>query len=357
MSERIVYLDAYRGFAVILMVQQHLQSWLWSKQWLSYGITFPQHPVMLSFNFLGNFSAAMFLIAAGIGSAMLYDTNLSKNEFFKRGIFILLCGYILNVISPHWFKPGSWYILHTIGISVFLAPFLNRIRNTGLITISAFFIIVAALIQTWLNTPLMLGNEYMNNITMNGGVFRLIFAEGHFPLFPWMAFFITGIVCQRWIVSEKKVMILFMAIGLFSLGYILSWFHNYGYFFATGGKLFRLFVFLPYVYPSLPPLMLIIAGINLFFLYIFSISHNYISKKLFVLLSVVGRLSLSWFFIHIIIFNEIFTFFGIRRNLTAFEVLFIISITTILIFIFSNKWNKINLKFSLEWVMRRVIKH
>lgn len=355
MKERIKYIDALRGLAVILMVQQHLQSWLWSKQWLSYGITFPQHPFILSLNFLGNFSAAIFLIVAGFGSAVLYDNNTSKIQFFKRGLFILLCGYLLNVITPHWFKPGSWYILHTMGLAYIISPLLNRIKSTGLNLLSTFFIIFAALIQTWLNTPLMLGNDYMNNISMKGGLIRLMFAEGHFPLFPWLGIFIFGIICQRLNKAGKKRNILLISILFITVGFLFRWFYVYGFFFATGGKFFRIFVFLPYVYPPLPSFIIIISGIALLLFYAFSTVDTNKLKYFNDSIPAVGRLSLSWFFIHIVIFNELTTWIGIKNIFSATRTIFIILLVMLFIIILSVIWQKREFKCSIEWLMKRVI--
>jgi uncharacterized membrane protein len=57
MRERISYIDALRGLAVIFMVQQHLQGWFWNENWISYALEFPRHPVMVALNFCGNFAA------------------------------------------------------------------------------------------------------------------------------------------------------------------------------------------------------------------------------------------------------------------------------------------------------------
>lgn len=356
MNERIKYIDALRGFAVVLMVQQHLISWLWNKQWISYGITFPEHPIMLSFNFLGNFSAAIFLMVSGIGSAMLYDNNTQKSGFFKRGFFILTCGYLLNLISLHWFKPGSWYILHTIGFAIIIAPYINRIKTSWLYLLSGLFIFAAPLIQTWLNTPLMLGNNYMNNASLKGGVFRLIFAEGHFPLFPWIGVFIFGIICQRLILADKKKDILIISIILISAGSLFRWYYIYGFFFATGGRFFRYFVFTPYIYPPLISFILIIDGIVILMLYIFMMLNKADFNIFFKALSPIGKLSLSWFFIHIIIFNEICSFAGIKKSLNELFTFLTVFTTLVLIFILSVIWENRKGKFSMEWIMRRVIK-
>jgi uncharacterized membrane protein len=355
MNPRIPFIDSLRGLAVIFMIQQHLLSWLWEKKWISYAITFHEHPVMLTINFMGNFAAPLFLILAGTGAAMLGNKpGISKSEFIKRGTFILLCGYALNYFSPHWFRPGSWYVLHTIGISIIISPLLMRLKTVYLIIISLFIIIIPGFIQTWLNTPLMTGDSFMNDLSRSGGILRLAFAEGHFPVFPWSAFFISGIICHRWISENKRNYILFSSVTAFTAGFMLKGFYNYGYFFATGGKLFRVFVFTPYIYPAHPSFMFILLGTALIFFYMFtSIKHESAPVRI---TAVIGRLSLTWFFLHIILFNEILRFCGIHRNIYAAGTLLIIAAFLLIISLLSMKWKKTEYKYSLEWFMRRILK-
>ena len=163
MNSRIIQLDLLRGVAVILMVMQHLQSWLWEKNWVSYSITFPENPIMLIINFMGNFAAPLFLILAGSGAVLLFEKpELKKNDFLKRGLFIIASGYLLNLLAPGWFKPGSWYILHTIGTGIILAPLLIRLKIPYLLFASVFILATAPFLQTLLNTPLGIGNNFMN---------------------------------------------------------------------------------------------------------------------------------------------------------------------------------------------------
>lgn len=356
MKKRLVYLDSLRGIAVILMIQQHLQSWLWNEQWFSYSLTFHEHPYMLSLNFLGNFSAAIFLLSSGSGSVILSENNPGKYEFFKRGIFILLCGYLLNIISPHWFKPGSWYILHTIGFSIIIFPLIKMIKKPVLILLSIAIILISAVIQTVLTTPLFISNVYMNDLNRNGGILRLIFAEGHFPLFPWLSFFIAGIASHRCLETGKNWIIFIWSFLYVFTGFSFLWLYNSGYYFATGGTLFRLFVYQPYLYPPLPPLMCIVEGFILLLLFLITRSGKIKFIFLFNSLSSLGRLSLTWFFVHIVLFNEIFGILGIKKSFIASETLLIIISTILIMIIISVLWVRKDLKFSLEWFMRKVIK-
>lgn len=359
MRSRIVFIDSLRGAAVILMVQQHLISWLWDKKWISYSITFPEHPVMLSLNFMGNFAAPLFLLLAGAGAAILYTELESESvtvlkEFLKRGIFILLCGYALNILSPHWFRAGSWYILHTIGISIILAPLLLRLGNAALALITSVTLILPAFIQTLLNTPLMTGDSFMNDLSRKGGVLRIALAEGHFPVFPWIAFFIAGIICTRWLRQNRRSYILLSGTASMLAGCMLKWCHNYGYFFATGGRFFRVFVFTPYIYPVHPSLILMLLGTAMILLFLVSFmqEESYISGYT----AATGRLSLTWFFLHIIIFNEIFRLCGIHRNFYSAGTILIITVSITVIVLLSHLWQKAGFRFSIEQIMRRVLK-
>ncbi|HOP64895.1 MAG TPA: heparan-alpha-glucosaminide N-acetyltransferase domain-containing protein [Spirochaetota bacterium] len=354
MNKRIPYIDSLRGLAVLFMVQQHLIAWLWDKKWISYSITFPEHPVMLSLNFAGNFAAPIFILLAGTGAALLEEKRTRKTEYFRRGLFILLCGYALNILSPHWFRPGSWYVLHTIGFSIIIAPLLLRFKNSYLLPLAVLIIIIPGFIRTWLQTPLTTGNSFMNDLSRGGGILRLALAEGHFPIFPWIAFFIAGIICCRWIKAGRRGHILYSAALLFISGTILKGLYNYGYFFATGGKFFRLFVFTPYIYPASPSLVFILTGIAMAFFYLFTfIKKNSLPVRV---TASTGRLSLTWFFIHIVLFNEIFRLAGIHRNLPAAGTLLIITATFVSILFFSSRWGSWGYRFSIEQLMRRTVK-
>lgn len=356
MQKRIQYIDSLRGLAVIFMVQQHILFWTWEKHWLSFSLTFPEHPVMLSLYFAGSFAAPLFLMLAGAGAYFLYrDQGPSATEYLKRGLFILLCGYLLNVLASHWFRPGSWYVLHTMGIAVMLLPVLNRLSSAKLVMLSAAVLVISALLPTWLKTPLMLGNIYMNDVSMKGGILRLAFAEGHFPVFPWIAFFTMGIVSGRWLNDGRRRNLLIACCTVSAAGAVLAWCYHYGFFFATGGKLFRMFVWSPIIFPPLPALMLVLAGSAFLFLFLFS-GIKTAGSKIMSALECTGRLSLSWFFIHVIIFKGPVVIPGLDKSLDSFSSLVFTETIVILIVFLSVLWARKGYSFSLERLMRKVIK-
>jgi len=356
MQERIQYIDSLRGLAVIFMVQQHVLFWTWEKHWLSFSLTFPEHPVMLSLYFAGGFAAPLFLMLAGAGAYFQYrGQSPSASEYFKRGLFILLCGYLLNVLAPHWFRPGSWYVLHTIGLAVMLFPVLNRLSSAKLVLLSVAVLIISVLIQTRLKTPLMLGNNYMNDVSMKGGILRLAFAEGHFPVFPWIAFFLMGIVSGRWLAEGRRRNLLIACCTVTVIGWILAWCYHYGFFFATGGVLFRMFVWTPIIFPPLPPLMLVLCGSAFLFLFLFS-GIKAGKSRIMSALESTGRVSLSWFLIHVIIFKGPWAISGLDKSLDSFSSFIFTETVVVLIVVFSILWRRKGCSFGMEWVMRKAVK-
>jgi len=357
MNKRYTYIDALRGLAVILMVQQHLLTWLWHKKWLSYAMTFPDHPVMVCLNFAGNFAAPLFLLLAGMGSALYLGREGNRGQsLIKRGLFILGCGYILNLLTPHWFAPGSWYVLHTMGLCLMMAPVLNRIKTMHLLILAVFAVICAALLQTMLGTPLLLNNSHMNNAAMTGGLLRLVFAEGHFPLFPWLAFFLMGIVSLRWIENNSLEKLVLAAAAFMLSGIVLIALYRHGHAFATYGTFFRLFAWLPYFYPALPALSFLLLGIALFLLFLFYVMRNGLKGKISGALTLTGRSSLTWFMVHIVLFNEVLRMIGLHRTFSAEAALLITGIFIFILMYLSALWGRIEFKYGFEWLMRKLIR-
>ncbi len=129
---RITGIDALRGIAVVLMVQQHLLAWLWDAP----RVTFPDlvrgYPLSMMLNLLGNLSAPLFIMLAGMGAGLFLARPGSRaRTLVVRGACIMLLGLALNLLAPYWFNPGSWYVLHLIGLCLMLAPTLKTAPSCG----------------------------------------------------------------------------------------------------------------------------------------------------------------------------------------------------------------------------------
>ena len=61
-------------------------------------------------------------------------------------------------------------------------------------------------VQNALDTPLRLFNEDMAAPKKPGGVLRFALAEGFFPVLPWLAFFMAGLLAGRWLLAGRADM-------------------------------------------------------------------------------------------------------------------------------------------------------
>jgi uncharacterized membrane protein len=115
----------------------------------------------------------------------------------------MLFGFLLNVVTPRWFSWGSWFVLHTMGFAMALAPLWRRVSTRALVGATVLVLAATPFIQTWLDTPLQLTNPRMADLDLPGGPLRLAVAEGQFPIFPWLAFYLAGFASGRWIADGR----------------------------------------------------------------------------------------------------------------------------------------------------------
>ncbi len=267
----------------------------------------------------------------------------------RRGLFIMGAGYALNLASPHWFSPASWYVLHLLGLCFMMSPLLMRLPSAALAALALALIMAAPLFQMWLHTPLLMGNRFMNDAGRPGWIFRLAFFEGHFPVFPWLSFFLAGILVQRNIHARRAGRNILMALAVLALGFLMVCLYRHGYAFATRGSLYRIFIFLPYIYPALPALIFILLGTAL---------AAAAAARLFSLslpaLAALGRTSLTWFVAHIIIFNELLRMMGLGRSQGAAGTLALTALALGAMILLSLLWRSTGYRWGLEWLMRRL---
>src|SRR5690349_4071162 len=90
---RLLGLDALRGIAVFLMIEQHLGVWLWHGP--ARGETLEHDYLgLMIFNALGGGAAPAFVTLAGIGSSLLVTARLLRDQnpdktLAMRGIAVL----------------------------------------------------------------------------------------------------------------------------------------------------------------------------------------------------------------------------------------------------------------------------
>jgi len=347
-------LDALRGLAVILMVEQHLGFWLWESPG-SLRSRLSAYPLFVGFNGLGGLAAPFFITLSGAGASFLASKHENPDIIFlKRGFGVIILGYILNIVTPSWFSYGSWYVLHLIGFALFITPVIRRLPFPFLLILIVCIIILTVLTQNWLQTPHFLGNRRMRNTGMPGGIFRLALAEGQFPVLPWLAFYISGFAAGRKIqAGHYSYLLKAGSLIIFSAG-LLSCAGLSGFRFASLPGCVRIFRFTPNFYPAFVPVTLLLIALPLFFMWIFLFidRKNYFSGDNPLVCT--GRVSLSVLFIHVVLVREASVRLGFWKTFSAWET-FIVEAAVISVFVIGAvKWRHSGYRYGAEWLLRKL---
>jgi len=353
-QQRQLGIDALRGIAVIFMLLQHLLSWFWDITGQELRAHLAEHTLSVTLLTLGNLSAPLFIVLAGVGSVFFLQKHPEGSlSLVRRSLVLIAFGYILNLAAGNWFEPGSWYILHLIGFGLLCAPFLQRLLPLVLLSTIAFVIIASVLAQVFLDTPMNMGNIRLSDSSLPGGAVRLALVEGHFPVLPWLALFIFGMVFGKWYLRNQ-----IRFVGLCTVVCAIL-----GISFASAPMIWpeilqqhvtaRLFAFSTVPFPLTPSLLLIMAALTGAGFLFFASINTRVSRSLTYTSACLGRASLSIFIIHIVLFRQISEMLGGYKILSEEAALTSTLIVIILFTILSLWWRKYDYRYSLEWLLRK----
>lgn len=186
--ERLVFLDALRGFALILMVLNHTGRW-WqdaSMRWSRYYFIYLTMAVAApTFLFLVGFCLPLSLSRRrGAGGLPLLP---SLWKYAKRGGRLILAGLLLNVLvfpeDPIW----SNGVLQTIGFGIIVAAPAGLLLRSA----AARYLLVAVSVLLYLSFGWSYGplGEWVRAHPASS---RVLFLE--FPPWPWVALVLFGLV-------------------------------------------------------------------------------------------------------------------------------------------------------------------
>ena len=345
--QRVASLDALRGVAVLLMITQHVAFWITAEPGSSW--------VIQVTGALGGLAAPLFVTLSGIGAVLLSERHPNADRlFFVRGLLIMVFGYLMNVLTPHWFTLGSWYVLHMIGAALIMAPLLRRVPDFAMILMAAAVMVATGLLQSYLNMPFRLFNDHMAAQVQLGGVLRYALVEGFFPIFPWIAFFMAGILAGRWLISARMDKLLVFGTVLVGTAVILSATYFSGADFTRSEPWVRYFRLQSSFYSALAPLSLLLMGLSLLFVAAFSALQKKISFSPSDVLVCLGRASLTLLIVHVALIRESAVYLNFWKILPAVPTLVATAGVLLFFSLAALAWQKIAFRYGFEWLLRKV---
>lgn len=356
---RLLALDALRGIAVFLMIEQHVGIWLW--QGPGPGERQLDYPVLVGFNALGGMAAPLFVSLAGMGSALFVAAGRPRTDvtLVRRGLVLMLFGLALNLMTPSWFSLGSWFVLHMMGFAMALAPLWRRLSTPALLAACAAVLLATVAVQLWLATPIPLHNDRMRDVGLPGGPLRLALAEGQFPILPWLCFYLAGFCAGRLVRAERigSIALLglaFVAVGgggrlLLMSGVSPSWIGPW-----IGPWIRRAFELHLGFYPASVAIVGLLLGGALLLVALVSWVETRRPIAESNPLVTLGRASLTLLMLHVVLFRQASRPIEWWRNLSAESTLAVIFGFVLLSVLGSRLWQRVGYRYGAEWMLRKL---
>lgn len=328
-NSRLHSVDICRGFAVLLMIEAHIQ---------------PHIGLISSVSLL--MAAPFFLIVSGLSYDLFLSSRLLETEV-KRSIFLesLFRGFLIYTIpiipyiivgvffaSNFTYATGNnnyelnffhWGVFQVIGVGYIIGLLVpNNLKSKMIATTSAFII------------TYLISNFFQNSL------YFLI--NGTFPLFPWIGYFLFGRIIYE--LYEKQYFKTDTTLLGFSIVFVFI----------------ALFIFkiigIDILSRDQVSVFLLISSIILLILSLFRtyVDHKHYSHRFFNPLKNIGKICFSAYYIHFILLfllEKSAHFLLTNYPDVVLNLIIFLSIVVILVKL-EKIWKDYNYIFGLEWLLR-----
>ena len=345
MSERLIGLDIARYLAFVGMVLVNFDIVM------SYGV---QSNEGFFNEFIGQLqgrASATFVVLAGIGLGLSSFKKESQtvNTIVKRSIFLLILGLLnMTIFEGDILHYYAFYFL----FGVFLLPFGNR----------ALILVIGILNLVFFSMMLFIDYESgwnFDELTYSGfwtidGFTRNLFFNGFHPVFPWLGFFLLGMLMSRVLLKKRQVQIKMISWGLIAIIFseIMSFIIS-GYVIPADSEL--QFLFMTDSMPPMPLYFLAASGSALLIIGLcLLVSEKVRESKIYSLIAPAGTQTLTLYVLHIIVglgFIDAIGFTGTQTSSQAFVAAIIFCILGT---IFAFTWSKWFRRGIFESLMRKL---
>lgn len=356
--KRLLGLDALRGIAVFLMIEQHLGVWLWRGP--NRGEVMGDYPGLLAFNGLGGGAAPAFVTLAGIGASLLVSKREQPDQtLILRGIVVMGFGYLLSFLTPSWFTWQSWFVLHLMGFGMLVTPLLRRLPTSALLGLGLAVLLATGWLQATIGIPIRLDNAYMAGRSPRSPdewtALRIALVEGQFPIFPWFSFYLAGLACGRWIADDKLARVGTLAAGVAGVG-VVGVAVGFAAPSAQASAMWRTVILNVPFFPASPTLVALLLGVVLLGIWGVMAWDAYSPMSDRNVLVTLGRASLTLLLVHVWLFREATRLPGIEmwQALSASGALAVLFTFVAVAAVASWAWQRVDYRFGAEWLLRKL---
>ena len=345
MSERLIGLDIARYLAFVGLVLVNFDIAM------SYGVQSNEGFFKEFIGQLQGRASATFVVLAGIGLGLSSFKKESQtvNTIVKRSIFLLILGLLnMTIFEGDILHYYAFYFL----FGVLLLPFSNRVLISviGIINLVFFGMLLFLDYESGWNFEEL---TYSGFWTIDGFI-RNLFFNGFHPVFPWLGFFLLGMLMSRVLLKKRQVQIKMISWGLIAIIFseIMSFIIS-GYVIPADSEL--QFLFKTDSMPPMPLYFLAASGSALLIIGLcLLVSEKFRESKIYSLIAPAGTQTLTLYVLHIIVglgFIDAIGFTGTQTSSQAFVAAIIFCILGT---IFAFTWSKWFRKGMFESLMRKL---
>ena len=345
MSERLIGLDIARYLAFVGMVLVNFDIVM------SYGV---ENNGGFFNEFIGQIqgrASATFIVLAGIGLGLSSFKKESQtvNTVVKRSIFLLILGLLnMTIFEGDILHYYAFYFL----FGVFLLTFSNRVLISiiGLLNIAFFGMLLFIDYESGWNFEEL---TYSGFWTIDGFI-RNLFFNGFHPVFPWLGFFLLGVLLSRALLKKRQVQIKMITWGLVAVIFseIMSFIFS-GYVIPTDSEL--QFLFMTDSMPPMPLYFIAASGSAFFIIGLcLLLSEKLRDSKIYSLIAPAGTQTLTLYIAHIIVGLGFIDAVGFTGSQTSSQAFIAALIFCVLGTIFAFTWSKWFGRGIFESLMRKL---
>jgi uncharacterized protein len=315
------------------------------------------------FNIIQGRAAALFVVLAGVGISLLSRQAYLKNDaaamqtirhsMLKRALFLFIIGLLNYILWPA-------DILHFYGVYFAIGVFLMTVPNHRLGALAILPITAFSILSFMVDFDRSWDWEAnsLKDLLNVPGILCHLFFSGQYPVFPWLAFLITGMWLGRQNPYNRtfKRRCLLAGLGAFVSAETVSWMA----FRIADQRLFGLDVpeILPWIaiidpWEPMPLFVISAIGTSLCVI-IFSIilAQRFKNSKWLLAFSALGQLTLTLYVAHILLGWVVLLIMDMFEWHVYLFTLWGSGLFYMEGMLFAYQWKKYHEKGPLEWAMR-----